>query len=113
MKLVAASLGIVFALSTMATMGCSHPSRAKTPDELFASMELEASQALDHGLTDGADAVSATTLTSATLPESGELPPMPLPEDRMSLSGLNRPATATWGVPSPTVDGIPATREGE
>jgi hypothetical protein len=111
MKLVAASLGIFFAVSLM---GCSHPSRAKSPDELFASMALELSHSFEDGLNDSAGPVGTTTLTNATVPSVEQLGPMPLPEDRMSLSGVDRPAVATWGVPTtPPADGIPATREGE
>jgi hypothetical protein len=73
------------------------------PDDALTAMHAELAHTLP------AEAVGITTLTSAELDK--ELPPMPLPEDRMSLS-----PTVTWGngsaAPSapPDLGDITATR---
>jgi hypothetical protein len=57
---------------------------AQRPDDALAAMHAELAHTLP------AETVGTTTLTSAELDR--ELPPMPLPEDRMSLSPV-----VTWG----------------
>lgn len=102
MKHLAGLLGFLLAVTAL---GCSGQSRAKTPDELFASMALDLSRSMEQGVAD-APAVGTATLTSAELPAaapSEPLPPMALPDERMSLSGVTPEA----------VDGIPTTREAE
>lgn len=128
MKLLAGVLGLFVAATSI---GCSHPSRAKTPAELFASMSLELSHSLVQGLTEGAsaDRVGTTTLTGATIPNTDPadpLPPTQLPEERFPLSALDSaldaPVRSTWGTssetraqarPSVASEEIPSSRDGE
>jgi hypothetical protein len=106
-------LAVAFGL--VALTGCSSLSAkpAATPEaaepapaeDVLDTMKRELAQSLT---APAEQRVGTTTLTSVELPaDLPELPPMPLPEDRMSLSGLTTPAPA----PAPSLVDISPTRE--
>ena len=97
--------GILGALCAVASLtGCAG-SQAKGPEDALTVLNRDLAMTLT-------DDVGTTTLTSAPAGKSvlEEQGPMPLPEDRMSLSVL---APQTWGATStaPRLTDIPPTRE--
>jgi hypothetical protein len=107
-----------FLLASTALGGCAGP-RAKSPDELFASMSLELSQALEQGhpVKDDGLTIGMTTLTSETVlrtvDAAADEPAMGLPDERGSLSKRSPGPVRTWGISSAAPSGVPAVRETE
>jgi hypothetical protein len=110
MRLVFAAFGVAVALATVT--GCSSQQKAaQSSDDVVRSMRAELSKTVD------SDAVGTTSLTNADLIASNTpaLPPMMLPESRMSLAITEQAeseptpvATAEDGSPMFMVDDEPA-----
>jgi hypothetical protein len=94
-------------MAVAALTGCAESTKAAAQPMAANDVIAQMHEELSHSLS-GSDAVGTTSLTSAVLEDLG---PMPLPEDRMSLSVLAPP---TWGVGDDaplTDDQLPATRK--